>query len=566
MSTASTGNAVSTVSTASAARVALASSLKALGRGLSPRSTWEAAGALAVLSTTLALALGEYAGLAFLLRLAGSGFTQLPSLVPSYLLERLLAGAFSGTAVLLLLGSLTTAVSTLFLSDELHFRRTLPIPHARLLLRQTAVTAALASGPAILLALPAVVLAARHAPAAVTGAGALAASFLFVALLAGTAGSALALGVVALFPPKRARLLAAFLSTGGLVAALLGVRGARPERLLDPQAALDLLLRLGTAPPEPPGASPIALAARAATAGLSGETSGLLVSLALLASAVALLVVLSNLLAPVHLRLLRRSQEERPAPAGGRAARPAASATAEVFRAELRTLLRDVSTPAQLGTLAAVFVLDLLNLKLLPTGDAAARDVVHGLQSGLGLFLVSALSLRFAFPAVSTDGRAALLLRTLPHSPVRHLLARWAVRAVPALAASLLLAIASAAVLRATGFALAAALAAAVVGGLAIPALQLGLGALFPRYDAPNPISVALGPGGLFAMGLSTLLGVVPVLFVSEGLRGLPEALLGVRLDGRLLLAGWSAAAVSLAVAAMAGAARRLPKADLPTS
>jgi len=550
----------------SAARTALANSLKALARGLSPRSTWEAAGALSVLAAALAIVLAEYAGLAFLLRLSERGFAELPSLVPSYLLERLLASALSGTAVLLLLGSLTTAVSTLFLSEELLLRRTLPIPHARLLLRQTAVTIALSSGPAILLALPAFVLAARHAPSSTTGAGALAAAFLFVALLAGTVGSALALGVVALFPPKRARLLAAFLSTAGLAAALLGVRGARPERLLDPAAALDLLLRLGTSPVAPAGGNPLALAAHAAARGLAGEPAGLLVALALLASALVLLFVASALLAPVHLRLLRRSREEGEGPAARRSVRFAASETAELLGAEARTLLRDVSTPAQLGTLVAVFVLDLLNLKLLPSGDAAARDVVHGLQSGLGLFLVSALSLRFAYPAVSTDGRAALLLRTLPLSPVRHLFARWAVRAVPALMAALLLAIASAVVLGATGFVLAAALAAAAVGGLAIPALQLGLGALFPRYDAPNPISVALGPGGLLAMALSTLLGVVPVLFVSEGLRSLLETLLGLRLDARFLLAAWCAVAASLAVGAMAAAARRLPRADLPAS
>lgn len=548
----------------SAGLVALASSLKAALRGLSPRSTWEAAGALSVVAAALALVLAEYAGLAFLLRLSERGFVELPSLVPSVLLERLLVGAISGAAILLLLGSLTTAVSTLFLSEELVFRMALPIPHSRLLLRQVSVTVALSSGPALLLALPAFVLAARHAPSATAGAGSLAAAFLFVALLAGTLGSALALGVVALFPPRRARLLAAFLSTAGLAVALLGVRGARPERLLDPVAALDLLLRLGASPVEAPGWNPLALAARAATRGLAGEYSGLLVALALLSAALALLGILSAVLAPVHLRLFRRSREESGAPDSRRATRFASSETAELLRAELRTLLRDAATPAQLGTLAAVFVLDLMNLRLLPSGDAASRDVVHGLQAGLGLFLVSALSLRFAYPAVSTDGRAALLLRTLPHSPVRHLVARWTVRAVPSVSAALLLAFAAAAVLGATGFALASALAAAVVGGLAIPALQLGLGALFPRYDAPNPVSVALGPGGLFAMAVSTLLAAVPVLFVSEGLRNLIETLLGVRLEALLLLAAWSAAAAALAVGAMLAAARRLPRADLP--
>jgi ABC-2 type transport system permease protein len=546
-----------------AARVALANSLKALARGLSPRSTWEAAGALSVVAAAIAFVVAEYAGLAFVLRLSGQGFVQLPSLVPAFLLERLLLGTLSGTALLLLLGSLTTAVSTLFLSEELLLRMALPIPHARLLLRQSAATVALSSGPAILLVLPAVVLAAQRAPGGLRGALALAATFLFVVVLAGAVGSALALAVVAVLPPRRARLLAAFLSAAGLAVALLGVRGARPERLLDPVAALDLLLRVGTTPVESPGWNPLALAARAATRALLGEASGLAAACALLASALGLLFALSATLAPVHLRLLRRSREESGVAAGHRARRLAESEAGELVRAEVRTLLRDAATPAQLGTLAAVFVLDLLNLKLLPSGDAASRDVVHGLQSGLGLFLVSALALRFAYPAVSTDGRAALLLRTLPHSPVRHLVARWAVRAVPSLLAALLLAGVSAFVLSVRGFSLGAALVAAAVGGLAIPALQLGLGALFPRYDAPNPISVALGPGGLFAMALSTLLAAVPILFVSEGLRGLLETLLGARLDGPLLLAAWCATGIGLAAGAMAAAARRLPRADL---
>lgn len=547
----------------SAGRVALGNSLKALGRGLSPRSTAEAAGALAVVASALAFVAGEYAGLAFLLRLGRSAVMQLPGLVPQVLLERLLLVGFAGAGALLLLGALTTAVSTLFLSEELLLRMALPIPHARLVLRQVAATIALASGPAILVALPAVVLAARSSA---TGAAVLGAAFLAVVVLAGAVGSALALAVVAVFPPRRARLLAAFLSAAGLAAAILGARGARPERFLDPVAALDLLLRAGTAPLPDPGANPVALAARAAARGLAGDGAGLFHALALLGGALLLVVLLSFLLAPLHLRLLRRSREEADEAPRRSARREAVSAHRELVRAEVRTLLRDAATPAQLGTLAAVFVLDLLNLKLLPGGDAASRDVVHGLQAGLGLFLVSALSLRFAFPAVSTDGRAALLVRTLPLSPARHLLARWAVRAVPSLLAALLLAGASAAVLGASGFPLGAALAAAAVGGLAIPALQLGLGALFPRYDASNPVSVALGPGGLVAMALSTLLSLAPVLFVSEGLRSLLETLLGARLNAPLLLAAWCGATAGLAASAMAAAARRLPRADLPAS
>lgn len=544
----------------SAGSVSLANSVRALARGLSPRSTAEAAGALAVAAFAGAFVAAEYAGLSFLLDLWRSALTQLPALVPSILLERLLRGVLAGAAVLLLLGSLTTAVSTLFLSEELLLRMALPIPHARLVLRQLAATIALASGPALLVALPVVALALRNRA---TGAAALAAAVLAVVVLAGAVGSALALAAVALFPARRARLLAATLSATGLAVAILGARGARPERFLDPAAALDLLVRAGTEPLPAPGGDPLALAARAASRGLAGESAGLLHALLLLAGAILVVLLLARLLAPVHLRLLRRSREEADGTPRRRALREAVSAERELLRTEVRTLLRDAATPAQLGTLAAVFLLDLLNLRLLPGGDPASRDLVHGLQSGLGLFLVSALSLRFAYPAVSTDGRAALLVRTLPISPARHLLARWIVRAVPAVAAALLLALASAFVLEARGFPLAAALAAAGTGGLAIPALQLGLGALLPRYDAPNPVAVALGPGGLVAMGLSALLSLAPVLFVSDGLRGLAATLLGVRLEAPLLLAAWCVVSCALGAGAMLAAARRLPRADL---
>ena len=64
-------------------------------------------------------------------------------------------------------------------------------------------------------------------------------------------------------------------------------------------------------------------------------------------------------------------------------------------------------------------------------------------------------------------------------------------------------------------------------------------------------------------MAPSTLLALVPVLAVSEGLRSLLGTLVGVRLEGGPLLAAWAAAAGSLACGAMAAAARRLPKADL---
>jgi ABC-2 type transport system permease protein len=506
----------------------------------------------------------EMAGLEAALRASRAALADLPEIRPAFLLERLLAGAFAATLVLGFLGSLTTAISTLFLSEELVALSVLPFPHRRLVLRQAFLTLALASAPALLLAAPALLVAAgasrRPLLAFATGVAPLAG----VMLLACAGGVAAALLLVRLVPPRRARLLAAFLSATGLAVALLGFRAARPERLFDPLEALSVVTRLGVARPSAPGFDPAAWAARAATRGLLGDAGGLMPGAVLLLAGLAAFLLGPAALWRLHLHVFR---DARPASAthAGRARHgpEARSLDGVLLRSESTSLLRDASTPAQLGSLAAVFLLDLMNVRFLPGMDASARDLVAGLQTGLSLFLVSALSLRFAYPAVSSDGRAALVLRTLPLRPRRLLLARWAVRALPAAGVALALTGASLLVLRPGGATAAVALIAALAGGLALPALHVGLGALFPRYDAPNAVSVALSAGGLFALVFSTGLSLFSTLVVSGELRLLLGALLKMRLSPWPLLVFFLAAAAAAAIAPMALAARSLTTRDI---
>ena len=180
-----------------------------------------------------------------------------------------------------------------------------------------------------------------------------------------------------------------------------------------------------------------------------------------------------------------------------------------------------------------------------------------------GSSIVSALSLRFAYPAVSSDGRAALVLRTLPLDPRRQLLVRWAVRAVPAAGVALALTGASLLVLRPEKTTCALALVAALTGSLTIPALHVGLGALFPRYDAPNAVSVALSSGGLVALVFSTGLSLFSTLVVSAELRTLLGSLLKMHLAVWPFFAAFLTMAAAAAVTSLALAARSLATRDV---
>jgi ABC-2 type transport system permease protein len=541
-----------------------ANTFRASGRAL---LAGDARGRLAAMAGLFALLmfLGlEMAGLEGALRASRAALGELPEIRPTFLLERLLAGAFAAALVLGFLGALTTAVSTLFLSEELAALSTLPIPHRRLVLRQALLTLALASAPTLLLAAPALLVASGASGRPILAFFSSVLPLAGAVLLAAAAGIAAALLFVRVVPPRRARLLAAFLSATGLAVALLGFRAARPERLLDPLEALSVVTRLGTDPLPPPGLNPAAWAARAATRGLFGDAGGLPAGSALFLFGLATFLLVPRALWRLHLHVFREARPGVARAAGKEHRGPeAGSLAAMLLRAEAASLLRDASTPAQLGSLAAVFLLDLMNVRLLPGTDASARDLVAGLQTALSLFLVSALSLRFAYPSVSSDGRAALVLRTLPLDPRRQLLARWAVRALPATGIALALTGASLLVLRPAGATSAVALLAALAGGLAIPALHVGLGALFPRYDAPNAVAVALSAGGVFALLFSTGLSLLSTPVVSEELRMLLGALLKTRLSPWPLLLFFLASAATAAIAPMTLAARSLATTDI---
>jgi hypothetical protein len=288
---------VNAVYRANVARAAARSILGARGRARIP--------AFAGLFSVLAFVALEVVGLEAAIRASSAALTVLPELNPVFLVERLLGAAYGAAGALVLLGSLTTAVSTLFLSEELAALAVLPIPHRRLLARQASLTLILASAPSLLLAIPALGVAASASRSPLLAGSAALLAILGLFLLTGSLGIAGALLLVRLVPPRRARLFSALLSAVALSAALVGFRAARPERLLDPAEALGLLQAFGTTRPSSPGLNPASWAARGAALGLAGDSTGLLPGVVLVLLGLALAALAPAALADIHRRVWR---------------------------------------------------------------------------------------------------------------------------------------------------------------------------------------------------------------------------------------------------------------------
>ena len=269
---------------------------------------------------------------------------------------------------------------------------------------------------------------------------------------------------------------------------ILVFRGLRPETLAASPAAFLLALD------RPPAGTwlPSWPAARA----LAG---GPLAPPALLGPAAALCAGAFLAFRLGYFRLFSRSQSQ------GRkikeSLRPRIGARPFVVNAVVKewlSLLRHPTRLAQAMLMASLLLLYLANFAVLPLkGDPLFGAVYRGLHLFLSGFILSALGLRFAFPAPSLEGPAVRFLQGLPVAGRALFAARTIAYALPLAGVSLVLSVAAWWGLGLSGIEF---LKFAAIGlGLAVgfSAAGVAAGSLHPRYRSPDPLQVGFSPEGL---------------------------------------------------------------------
>ncbi len=165
--------------------------------------------------------------------------------------------------------------------------------------------------------------------------------------------------------------------------------------------------------------------------------------------------------------------------------------------------------------MVVVYVFNFKHFRTLETTGMLGQTALFFLNVMLSGLVVTTIAVRFLYPAVSLEGRAVWVVRAAPIEPEALLRAkvRWAFG--PLLLLALVLTLASNLVV---GLPLPLHLASAVIAVLltyGLTGMGVGLGALDPRLDEPNPARIASGVGGVVFMllGLLFLLVVVALLF-----------------------------------------------------
>jgi ABC-2 type transport system permease protein len=188
--------------------------------------------------------------------------------------------------------------------------------------------------------------------------------------------------------------------------------------------------------------------------------------------------------------------------------RPLGPQTRSVVRKDIKLFLRDTTQWTQLLLLGALVVVYLYNfrvldLKKIPMPTDYLQNLLSFLNMGLAGFVVSAVAIRFVYPAVSIEGKSFWLVRSAPISIKRLLWSKFWMYLMPLLLLSEILIVLSNWFLNVSGVMMGLSIVTMVFLTAGIVGLGIGLGAVYPQFTVENVAKIATGYGAILYMILA---------------------------------------------------------------
>jgi len=467
-------------------------------------------------------------GLMFLLSTRVLLYFQSVEVIGDLLAHHLLSMVFLTFFSLLIFSNIITALSNLYLSKDLETCHASPALLEEVFVSRSIYTVADSSWMVIVFGLPILMAYAyvyRPGPAYYAD---LIHMALAVIIIAAGLGIVFTMILVSLFPAQRTKDLIMLLSIFIIVGLYLMFRFLRPERLVDPDTFFSVTQYVSAlkAPDSP--YLPTYWITEMLWASLSkgqGETR-LFYAVLMWSTASAVVVINIWVARAIYFTGFSKAQEAKRRRGGKKILdlfihlfrRPLGDDLASIVEKEIRTFFRDNTQWSQLLLLGALVVVYLYNFSVLPLDMSPVRleflqNEIAFLNMGLAGFVLSAVSVRFIFPAVSSEGGAFWILQSSPLSVRRYLWGKYAFYVPAMLCLGEVLIIATNHLLDVTPFMMILSAITMFMAVFGIVAMGMGFGAIYPKFEYQNIAQVATGFGGLMYMIFSALfMGLIIVL------------------------------------------------------
>ena len=474
----------------------------------------------------IAVAVGIYRLSAWFVALCGD-----VEVIGHLLVRRLLDIVLLVLMSVLLLSNLVSALGTFFLAGELGLLVTAPIPLRTLFAARFAQQLTQSSWMVLAFGLPVLLGFVRAAGTAHTWVALL---LIVPPLLVIPAALAaiVTVSLVSVLPASRARNLVVGLLFIGFVVLYVALRLIEPERLLNPDGFASMVGFLASFSSASTSALPSHWASAVLGRSFDHAVAGLGAPLhpALLWSGAAATYAAASLLFRATFAHAFSLSQQVPAHRGASGLKKRAERSfvlARILAAilpgrinreflvkDLKLTLRDAGQWSQLILLVALVFVYLYNFRYfrsISDSGLVGRLPLLLIGQGLAGFVTAAISVRFAFPAISLEGKMIEFLRVAPLRMRQVLVAKALSTMPPLVLLATLMAVVSARILQVSGSLVALAACVSLATAIAMSTLCTGLGAVFADYKAGNGAKVATSFGGLICMSLCVAVALVMV-------------------------------------------------------
>ena len=425
---------------------------------------------------------------------------------------------------LLVFSSILTSLSKLYLSRDLSLVHSIPVPSYKIFIGRWIESTVDSSWMVIVYTLPVFISYGIVYQASLLFYINIIMTILSLSIIASGISSVLVITTVNFLPPNRIRSIFIFFGLCFFLVLFFAFRFLRPERLVDPETfatALVYLKALKTpAPPYLPSTwafdSMKALLHGNITEGmfhtaLSWSFSGVMVFMVIIiAEAIYFKGLSKTRTAQVRLFNYRESSSlffkflSRPVRA--------------FAVKEVRTFFRDKTQWSQLFLIAALVVIYVYNFNVLPLEKAPIKTVyfqnlLSFLNMGLAGFVLTAVTARFAYPAVSTEKEGFWLVKSVPIPLKNYLWIKFFIYFLPLLILTEILIVATNILLKVAPFMMGLSITNIFFMVPGVVAMGIGFGAAYPDFKSENPAQTVTSFGGLlFMMVCAGYIGAVIVI------------------------------------------------------
>ncbi len=437
---------------------------------------------------------------------------------------KLLSMALVTIFILLIFSSVLTSLSKLYLSRDLSLVHSMPISSYKIFIARWIESTIDSSWMVILYTLPVFISYGIVYQAGPFYYGNVVITLLSLLIIASGISAVPVIIAVNIFSASRIRGILIFFGLCFFLVLFFVFRFLRPERLVDPEVFSTALIYLKALKTPAPVYLPSTWAFDSMKSVLNGHiTEGLFhsaLSLSFAGVMVFMVIIIADAIyfkglsktRTAQVRLIKYNASCRLFL--GFLSRPVRAFTLK----EVRIFFRDQTQWSQLFLIAALVVIYIYNFNVLPLEKAPIKivylqNLLSFLNMGLAGFVLTAVTARFAYPAVSSEREAFWMVKSVPIPLRKYLWIKFFIYFVPLLILTEILIITTNIMLKVTPFMMALSIINIFFLVPGVVSMGIGFGAAYPDFKSENPAQAVTSFGGLlFMMVCAGYIGAVIVI------------------------------------------------------